>query len=155
GQQLVVQREVIAVGIQVRVIERLDDNVTSQILINFVAGKDHGSTPIFGQIFSRTHDPHSGRRALQIRRPCQIRRCEKLIHSSCGSCCIRSRSIFTASSCSVSPSRCESRVTCVSTTTPVAMSNAVPNTTFAVFLPTPGKCTSLSMSAGTSPPCSF
>src|SRR5207244_3755076 len=114
-------------------IERIDDDVTAQVLIDFVAREDHGgylrdeiqSTPILGHIFSSTHDPHNGRRALQTRRPCQIRRCEKSIHSSRGSCSIRSRSIFTASSCSVKPRRCDSRVTCVSTTTPAAIPKAV------------------------------
>ncbi len=56
---------------------------------------------------------------------------------------------------SVSPSRRLSRVTCVSTTTPVASPKAVPSTTFAVLRPTPGSATSCSMSRGTSPSCSL
>ena len=42
GQQLVVQRQVVAVGVQPRLIERIDDDVAAQVPDNFVAGKDHG-----------------------------------------------------------------------------------------------------------------
>ena len=56
--------------------------------------------------------------------------------------CIRSRSIFTGSSCRVKPSRCESRRTCVSTTIPCALPRSA-ETTFAVLRATPGSRSSV------------
>ena len=91
-----------------------------------------------------------GRRASQTRRPCQMRRCGKRAQSWRGTIRIRSRSIFAGSSCFVSPRRCESRRTCVSTTIPCATPRS-DATTFAVFLPTPGRRTSSSRRSGTSP----
>ena len=52
----------------------------------------------------------------------------------------------------VSPRRRESRVTCVSTTTPALMPKALPKTTFAVLRPTPASACSSSIVRGTSPP---
>ena len=83
-----------------------------------------------------------GRRASQTRRPCQISRCGKRAQSSRGTSRIRSRSIFTGSSCRVNPSRCESRRTCVSTTIPCALPRSA-ETTFAVLRATPGSRSSV------------
>ena len=52
----------------------------------------------------------------------------QITHLSCGIIRIRSCSIFLASVFFVKSSRVESRVTCVSTTTPEAIPNAVPST---------------------------
>src|SRR5687767_11717740 len=106
-----------------------------------------------GQNVSRLHFSHIGLRAWQILRPCQINRWEKSIHSFFGRSSIRSASIFSGCLFSVNPRRCDRRDTCVSTTTPVGMPNAVPSTTLAVFRPTPGNSTSSSRFRGTSPPC--
>jgi hypothetical protein len=38
---LVVQREVIAVGIEVRLIKRVDDDVRAEMLLNLVARENH------------------------------------------------------------------------------------------------------------------
>src|SRR5881628_537998 len=67
--------------------------------------------------------------------------------------CIRSCSIFTGSSCRVSPSNQLRRWTCVSTTIPSFFPNQVPRMTFAVLRPTPGRAVSSSIVCGTSPPC--
>src|ERR1017187_5932402 len=93
----------------------------------------------------------SGLRASQRRRPCQISQWLISVQSSCGTSCINSCSIFTASFSFVRPRRVESRVTCVSTTTPTLMSNALPRTTFAVLRPTPASACSSSIVRGTSP----
>ena len=86
----------------------------------------------------RARSPRSsGRRASQTRRPCQIRRCGKRAQSARGTIFWRSRSILTGSSWRVSPSRCESRRTCVSTTMPCAWPSSAA-TTFAVLRATPG-----------------
>jgi len=53
--------------------------------------------------------------------------CEKIIHFSRGSTAIKSCSIFLGSELCVRSSRLESRITCVSTTTPAAMPNPLPS----------------------------
>ena len=68
---------------------------------------------------------------------------------------IKSCSIFLGSVCLGQVEAFERRVTCVSTTTPYAMPNAVPNTTLAVFLATPGSVRSWSIVRGTRPPKFF
>ena len=114
--QLVVQREVVAVGIELRLIERIDDDVGAQSFTNRLAGENHGkvqvpgseasrspaalsvhathATPIFGQNRFIEHSSHFGFRAAQICRPWWIMRCAKSTHSLCGTSCIRSCSIF-------------------------------------------------------------
>ena len=67
---------------------------------------------------ARPQMPHRGLRASHTWRPCSIRRSESIPHSSGGTMAPRSASIFTGSSSAVSRSRCESRVTCVSTGRP-------------------------------------
>ena len=84
-----------------------------------------------------TQPSQRGRRASQTRRPCQISRCGKRAQSARGTSLIRSRSIFTGSSWRVSPSRCDSRRTCVSTTMPCGSPRSAA-TTFAVLRATPG-----------------
>ena len=88
---------------------------------------------------------------MQTRRPCQISRCGNRPQSSRGTSRCRSRSIFTGSSWRVSPSRWDSRRTCVSTTIPCALPSSAA-TTFAVLRATPGSRTSSSSRRGTSPP---
>ena len=44
--QLVVQRQVVAVGVEVPLIERIDDDVLPQLASNFVAGKNHVERPV-------------------------------------------------------------------------------------------------------------
>jgi len=68
---------------------------------------------------------------------------------------IRSCSIFWGSSFFVSSNRREIRCTCVSTTTPSALPNHVPSTTFAVLRATPGNVSKPSMLSGTLPPNSL
>ncbi len=75
-----------------------------------------------------------------------------MIQRSLGHSGIRSCSIFTASSLVVMPSRWDSRMTWVSTTTPLGMPKAVPRTTLAVLRATPGSDNSSSSVRGTSPP---
>src|ERR1017187_4391272 len=108
-------------------------------------------TPICGQSFSISQFAQSGLRASQRRRTCQISQWLISVQSACGTSCINSCSIFTASFSFVRPRRVESRVTCVSTTTPTLMSNALPRTTFAVLRPTPASACSSSIVRGTSP----
>src|SRR6185503_3037974 len=50
-----------------------------------------------GQRSLSTHCSHSGRRAMQIARPCEIRRWDSIVHWSLGKSAIRSCSIFTGS----------------------------------------------------------
>src|SRR5438034_217548 len=85
---------------------------------------------------------------MQTRRPCQISRCGKRPQRSRGTSRCRSRSILTGSSCFVSPSRCESLRTCVSTTIPCGSPSSAA-TTFAVLRATPGRRTSSSRLCGT------
>ena len=47
GHQLVVQREVVAVGIQVRLDERVDDDVLAQAFANLMAGENHDRVRVF------------------------------------------------------------------------------------------------------------
>ena len=96
------------------------------------------STRLEGQRSVSTQSSQRGRRASQTRRPCQISRCGNRPQSARGTSLTRSRSILTGSSCRVSPSRCESRRTCVSTTTPCGLPSSAA-TTFAVFRATPGQ----------------
>src|SRR4029079_14817556 len=137
-----VSREVVTVRVQTRFIEWIDENVASESFADGLAGKDHGgsagvrgqdgeSTPIFGQNVFMEQSGHFGLRAMQTCRPWTIMRWEKSTHSLFGSSVIRSCSIFVVSVCFVRPSRLLRRLTCVSTTTPVAIPNAVPRTTFA------------------------
>ena len=92
----------------------------------------------------RARSPRSAAcRASQTRRPCQISRCGKRAQSARGTTRWRSRSILTGSSWRVSPSRCESRRTCVSTTIPCASPSSAA-TTFAVLRATPGRRSSSS-----------
>src|ERR1700687_1305590 len=104
------------------------------------------------QILSRLHSTHLGLRAMHARRPCQMIWWENWIHFSFGRIAIKSCSIFFGSSLRVKSRRCETRCTCVSTTTPLAIPYAVPSTTFAVFLATPGSVSISSMVRGTFPP---
>jgi len=106
-----------------------------------------------GQRAASTQRSHWGRLAMQTWRPWWISQCETTVQSRRGTRGIRSRSIFSASVCLVSRSNPASRVTWVSTTIPSLIPKALPNTTLAVFRPTPGRTRSASMSAGTSPPC--
>ena len=46
--QLVVQREVVAVGIELRLVERIDDDVGAQSLANRLAGENHGESSSSG-----------------------------------------------------------------------------------------------------------
>ena len=85
-------------------------------------------------------------------RPCKIIWCENRIHRSRGRIFTRSCSIFTGSVFFVRSSRCEIRITCVSTTTPLAIPYADPSTTFAVFRAAPGTVSSSSIVRGTTPP---
>ena len=103
-----------------------------------------------GHRSSTTHASQRGRRASQMRRPCQMRRCGKRAQSARGTTRWRSRSILTGSSFRVRPSRCESRRTCVSTTMPCACPSSAA-TTFAVLRATPGNFTSSARRRGTSP----
>src|SRR5215204_462839 len=107
-----------------------------------------------GQISFRMQFGQSGLRALHVRRPCKIRRWEKIVQSSSGTDLMSSCSIFTGSLLSVRPSLPETRRTCVSTTMPSFVPNALPRTTLAVLRPTPGRATSSDIVRGTSPPCS-
>src|SRR5258708_27539340 len=104
------------------------------------------------QISSSGHSAHLGLRARQRLRPCQMIWCENKIHFSRGITFIKSCSIFCGSFCFVNSSRREMRCTCVSTTTPSAILNHEPSTTFAVLRATPGRVSSLSISHGTCPP---
>ena len=97
-----------------------------------------GQTRLDGQRSFSTHASHRGLRASQTRRPCQIRRCGKMPQNSRGTSFWRSRSIRTGSSCFVRPRRCDSRRTCVSTTTPCGSPSSAA-TTLAVLRATPGK----------------
>ena len=64
---------------------------------------------------------------------------------------MRSCSIFFGSSCLVRSRRRESRMTCVSTTTPLAMPKPEPRTTLPVLRATPGSVRISSIVCGTSP----
>ena len=59
------------------------------------------------------------------------------IQSSRSSVSVRSRSILTGSMARLRPRRCDSRLTWVSTTTPLGMPKASPRTTLAVLRATP------------------
>ena len=50
-----------------------------------------------GQMSARVQSSQRGRRAMQMRRPCQISRCESIVHSRCGKSRIRACSIDTGS----------------------------------------------------------
>ena len=78
--------------------------------------------------------------AWQIRRPCQISRCDSITHSDLGKSAPTSASTLTGSSLVVQPNRRDSRPKCVSTVMP-GMPYALPRTTFAVLRPTPGRVT--------------
>jgi len=65
---------------------------------------------------------------------------------------IKSRSTFSGAVSLVSSNRRDSRITCVSTTTPSAIPYQDPNTTFPVFRATPGNERISSMVCGTLPP---
>src|SRR6185437_15855263 len=113
-----------------------------------------GHTREEGQMSESMQAAHRGVRAMQMRRPCSMNRCDSGVHCSTGNSGMRSRSIFTGSVAVVRPSRPETRATCVSTTIPSLTSNALPRTTLAVLRPTPGSCVSSCMVHGTCPPCS-
>ena len=85
------------------------------------AGQARGQTRCSGRAAREEHSAQRGARARHTRRPCQMSRCGKRPQSARGTSRIRSRSIFTGSSRRVSPRRCESRRTCVSTTTPCGL----------------------------------
>src|SRR5258705_10171019 len=74
-----------------------------------------GITPVLryddGQSFSSAHSAQSGLRALQILRPCAIKRCENITQSFFGTISIRSSSIFSAVFCLVRPRRWDNLVT--------------------------------------------
>ena len=76
----------------------------------------------------------------QIRRPCQIIRCERSVQSRRGMSAATSASTFTGSTLVVQPNRRASRPKWVSTVMP-GMPKALPSTTLAVFRPTPGRVT--------------
>ena len=94
---------------------------------------------------------YGGGRAGQYSLPKFISKCEKSIHFSLGTICIKSCSIFTGSLDWVKPNFWERRMTCVSTTIPSALWNALPKTTLAVLRATPGRASSSSIAWGTSP----
>ena len=50
-----------------------------------------------GQRSARTHSPHRGLRAMQVRRPWNISRCDSRAQSRCGNSSIRSRSMRSGS----------------------------------------------------------
>jgi len=82
---------------------------------------------------------HFGFPERQKSRPNKITRCEIAPHSIFGNFFIKICSIFSGKSpLGTSPTRSETRETCVSTAIPSFFSNAFLRTTFAVFLPTPG-----------------
>jgi poly(3-hydroxybutyrate) depolymerase len=109
-----------------------------------------GYTRLDGQRSLIAQSSQRGLRASQTRRPCQISRCGKRPQSARGTSLIRSRSIFTGSSSFVSPSRCESRRTWVSTTIPWGLPRSA-ETTFAVLRATPGSRSRSSKRSGTFP----
>ena len=91
-------------------------------------------------------------RALQTRRPCQIRRWPARIQRSCGP--QRHQiffDLFFGSLARVMPSRPANRPMWVSTTTPLGMPNAVPSTTLAVLRTTPSSAISSAIVRGTAP----
>src|SRR5262245_52336017 len=110
-----------------------------------------GPRPYDGHSVAIGHAPQAGRREWQIRRPCQISRCDSIVHSDFGISDPTSCSTFTGSSELVQPKRRASRPKCVSTVIP-GIPNAFPSTTFAVFRPTPGSVTRSLSRLGTSPP---
>ena len=69
----------------------------------------------------------------------------------CGMIFIKSRSTFSGVVSFVNSSRRDNRITCVSTTTPTAIPYQDPNTTFPVFLATPGSVKISSIVSGTFP----
>jgi hypothetical protein len=87
-----------------------------------------------------------------MRRPCQITRCEKIVHSRLGSSSATTCSILTGSVSPVQPKRRTNRWKWVSTVSP-GTPNALPSTTLAVLRPTPGSLTRSISLPGTSPPC--
>lgn len=70
-----------------------------------------GGKPTRGQYFNSGHSVHFGRRAIQMRRPWWIRRCEYMIHSCLGSSSQSSRSMISGFTLSVKPSRLLIRLT--------------------------------------------
>src|ERR1700730_17885356 len=104
------------------------------------------------QIFSSRQSTHLGLRAKHNLRPCQMSWWANRIHLSQGIIRIRSCSIFCGSVSFVSSRRRARRVTWVSTTTPSAILNHVPRTTFAVLRATPGRVSRSFIFGGTCPP---
>ena len=53
--QLVVERQVVAVGIELRLVERIDDDVAAQAFANGLPGENHEkcSTFRFGEVYQR------------------------------------------------------------------------------------------------------
>ena len=65
-EQFVVQREVVAIWVEMTVVERLDDNVAAELLFDLVAGEDHEKFPCCS-VGSGRHSTH-GRRVYAFRR---------------------------------------------------------------------------------------
>ena len=89
-------------------------------------------------------------RGLQILRPWRISVSETLVQCLAGKSAVKSASTASAVLNWVKPRRRETRRTCRSTGKPGTLS-ACPNTTLAVFRPTPGSLTSDFIDAGTVP----
>lgn len=88
------------------------------ILINFYVNSNVFLYILYSlQYFCKKHSPHFGLLAVQMERPNVIICILYRIQWSFGSAFIKSCSIFSGSSFSVSPRRFEIRLTCVSTTT--------------------------------------
>src|SRR6266705_2496334 len=120
-------------------------------LTSFLASfSSTGPMPNDGHRRAMAQAPHAGRRAWQTRRPCQISRCESMVHSERGNSAPTSASTLTGSVSVVQPSLAASRPKWVSTVMP-GTPNAFPSTTLAVFLPTPGSVTRSFRRRGTSP----
>ena len=97
-----------------------------------------GPSPYDGHHFATGQTPQAGLREWQIRRPCQISRCDSPVQSRFSNSDPTSCSTLTGSSSVVQPNRRDSRPKWVSTVMP-GTPKALPRTTFAVLRPTPGQ----------------
>jgi hypothetical protein len=106
-----------------------------------------------GQRWCTGQAAHWGTRALQTVRPWEMSKCEKSVQSFRHTSATKSRSILSGVVSVVNPRRRVRRCTCVSTAIPCGRPKAFPNTTLAVFRPTPGSPRSASIVSGTAPLC--
>src|SRR3989344_8876355 len=104
-----------------------------------------------GQILFKKHSLHLGNGALQIARPCSINKYVNGNQYSLGITRIKSCSTFSGLLLSEKPNRLDKRKTWVSTAMPSTILNALPSTTFPVFLATPASVISSAIVFGTSP----